>query len=106
MTTNIVFKDENFTFNENEFDNKVIIFSERNGRKCNTYIVDWNIEKSDLKNHLKNLKRKHGCNGSIKNKMFHGEEKEVLHLQGEWKSQVKEYLLDNNINEENIEIKV
>ena len=59
-----------------------------------------------MKNHLKNLKKKHGCNGSIKMKDYHGEETEVFHLQGEWKSEVKEYLISNNIDENNIEVKI
>ena len=103
----IIFSDNTISFEDNDFDEtKIILFSERSGRKTNTYIVDWNITKDDMKNHLKNLKRKHGCNGSIKKKLFHGEEKEVLHLQGEWKLEIKEYLISIDVNENNIEVKV
>lgn len=105
--TQIIFSDNTISFEDNDFNEvKIIIFSERNGRKTNTYIVDWDIEKEEIKQHLKNLKKKHGCNGSIKTKMFHGENKDVLHLQGEWRYEVKEYLMSLDINENNIEVKV
>tara|TARA_A100001015_G_C14999414_1_gene717729 strand:+ start:887 stop:1213 length:327 start_codon:yes stop_codon:yes gene_type:complete len=103
----IIFSDNTISFEDNDFDEvKIIIYSERQGRKKNTYIIDWNIEKNEMKDHLKNLKKKHGCNGSIKIKLYQGDEKEVLHLQGEWKSEVKEYLLSLNIAENDIEVKV
>ena len=103
----IIFSDNTISFQDNDFDEiKIILFSERRGRKTNTYIIDWNITKDDMKNHLKNLKRKHGCNGSIKKKLFQGEEKDVLHLQGEWKLEIKEYLISIDVNENNIEVKV
>tara|TARA_B100001123_G_C14700403_1_gene785067 strand:+ start:143 stop:469 length:327 start_codon:yes stop_codon:yes gene_type:complete len=103
----IIFSDNTISFEDNDFNEvKIIIFSERSGRKTNTYIVDWDIKKEEMKQHLKNLKRKHGCNGSIKTKIYQGEDKDVLHLQGEWKSEVKEYLLALDINDNNIEVKV
>ena len=107
--SNISFEDNNINFDENNLennleDNKIIIFTEQRGRKTNTYIIDWNID--NIKEHLKNLKRKHGCNGSIKKINYQGEEIEVLHLQGNWKKEVKNYLLELNILENNIEVKV
>ena len=105
-TMEIVFNDNNIINEPNFEDNKIIIFSERNGRKTNTYIVDWDIDKNEKKQHLKNLKKKYGCNGSIKIKKYQGDDKEVLHLQGEFKNEIKNYLLSNDIIEENIEIKV
>lgn len=106
MTTNQMFFNESTINFDDLVETTIIIFSEKNGRKTNTYIVDWEIEKEDMKLHLKNLKRKHGCNGSIKMKTYQGDEKQVLHLQGEWKSKVKEYLMSLDVKEENIEIKV
>ena len=108
MTTEqIIFSDNTINFNDDDFnDEKIIIFSEKKGRKSNTYIVDWNIEKEEMKNHLKTLKKKYGCNGTIKIKMFQGEEKTVLHLQGNFKSELKEYIILQNISEDNIEVKV
>jgi translation initiation factor 1 (eIF-1/SUI1) len=106
MTTNQLFFNESTINFDNLVKTTIIIFSEKNGRKTNTYIVDWEIEKEDMKNHLKILKKKHGCNGSIKMKNYQGDEKQVLHLQGEWKSDVKEYLMSLDVKEENIEVKV
>ena len=106
MTDKQFFNNEINFEDELNLSDKIIIFSERNGRKTNTYILDWNLDKNDLKLHLKNLKKKHGCNGSIKMKLYHGEEKQVLHLQGEWKNEIKNYLLENNIEQNNIEVKV
>ena len=103
--------EESLTFNSSlSFEeiidnNNIIIFSDRNGRKQNTYIVDWNISKEDKKTHLKNLKKKHGCNGTLKNKNFQGEDKFVIHLQGDLKDEVKNYLIENGLDEENIEVK-
>lgn len=95
--------------NENddfEFKDDIIIFSEKNGRKTNSYLIKWDIDKNEKKEHLKNLKRKHGCNGSIKIKNFQGTDYESIHLQGDFKEEIKEYLLSKNINEETIEIKI
>ena len=108
MSNSIVFDDNtNINFEDiNLNDDKIIIYSHRQGRKKNTYIIDWNISKDELKNHLKNLKRKHGCNGSIKIINFQGDDKEALHLQGEWKKEVEQYLLSVDIDKNNIEIKI
>jgi len=104
MTENIFFNNGINFEDEIKLENKLIVFSERRGRKTNTYILDWNLSKEDIKLHLKNLKKKHGCNGSIKTILYQGEEKEVLHLQGELKNEVKEYLVENGEND--IEVKV
>lgn len=95
--------------NENddfEFKDDIIIFSEKNGRKTNTYLIKWDIDKNEKKDHLKFLKKKHGCNGSIKIKKFQGNDYESIHLQGDFKEEIKEYLLSKNISEETIEIKI
>lgn len=107
-TEQICFNTDELNFNDelNEDLSNITLFSERNGRKTNTYILDWNIDKEDMKTHLRNLKRKYGCNGSIKIKKYQGEEKEAIHLQGELKMEVKEYLISNGIEESKIEIKV
>ena len=104
----IIFSNNNtLSFDDNDFNEiKIIIHSENRGRKTNTYIIDWNIDKEDMKAHLKNLKKKHGCNGSIKTKLYQGENKEVIHLQGQLKSEVKTYLMSLDISENNIEVKV
>lgn len=102
----LIFENDVVEDNEIEFNDNIIIFSEKNGRKTNTYLIKWNIDKNELKDHLKTLKRKYGCNGSIKNKNFQGSEYESLHLQGELKDELKEYLLSKDINENMIEVKI
>jgi len=108
MTNNqIIFSNNTISFDDNDFNEiKIIIHSENRGRKSNTYIIDWDIDKNQMKLHLKNLKKKHGCNGSIKTKLYQGENKEVIHLQGQLKLEVKEYLMSLDIDENNIEVKV
>ena len=45
MTTNIYF-DNKISFEENNFEEEnITIFSERRGRKTNTYILGWKISK-------------------------------------------------------------
>jgi translation initiation factor 1 (eIF-1/SUI1) len=103
---------QNILFNEfNDFDtdlnnSNITIFSEQHGRKKNTYVIGWNIDKETMKEHLKTLKRKHGCNGSIKMKNYQGEDCQAIHLQGEWKDEVKSYLKSLDVHEDDIEIKV
>jgi translation initiation factor 1 (eIF-1/SUI1) len=96
----------NLSFGDINNIQEIKIFSEKRGKKTNTYMTGWNVDKNELKDHLKNLKRKHGCNGSIKEKIFQGNNCVVLHLQGEWKDAVKNYLVINNVNESDIEIKL
>jgi translation initiation factor 1 (eIF-1/SUI1) len=105
MSQNILFNDFN-EFDTDLVDSNITIFSEQHGRKKNTYVVGWDIKKEEMKEHLKTLKRKYGCNGSIKMKNYQGEDVESMHLQGEWKEEVKAYLEDHGINSNNIEVKV
>jgi|SaaInlStandDraft_4_1057021.scaffolds.fasta_scaffold196292_1 translation initiation factor 1 (eIF-1/SUI1) len=101
----IMFNNQFNPFDELKSSFNIIIMSERQGRKSNTYIYGWNIEKTELKQHLKSLKKKYGCNGSLKIKNYYGEDRECLHLQGEWSLEVKKYLKENNINENEIDVK-
>lgn len=95
------------TFDEdisNHMDNKLIIYTEKRGRKTNTFLAGWDISKDELKQHLKNLKVKHGCNGSIKKTTISGVEYDnVLHLQGHQTENVQVYLKQLDIT--NIEVK-
>lgn len=83
-------------------DNKIIIMLEILGKHKNTYIFRWNIDINEKKEHLKILKKKNGCNGSIK--IFNGEDN-VIHLQGDQCSLINKYLLSIGINEDDIELK-
>ena len=54
-----------------------------------------------MKNHLKNLKKKHGCNGSLKNN--ENTNQPMLHLQGNQLNEVIEYF--NALGIQNIIVK-
>ncbi len=94
--------------NQNNLEsNDVIIWVEVNGSKKNTYVSGWNILESQLKEHLKIIKKKNGCNGSIKvlpNKSNTGFVN-TIQLQGDHIDFVKDYLTKNDICEDNINIK-
>jgi translation initiation factor 1 (eIF-1/SUI1) len=90
---------------ENFNDENLLISVERQGRKQNTFISGWEITESDMKTHLKNLKRSLGCNGSIKTHKINGEETTVLHLQGNKSDKVYEYLIGQGIDEKAISIR-
>jgi translation initiation factor 1 (eIF-1/SUI1) len=85
---------------------QLVIQTESRGRKTNTFLAGWEISREQLKEHLKNLKRSHGCNGSIKNTTISGVECEnVLHLQGDQVDNLLTYLDKIGINTKEIEIK-
>jgi translation initiation factor 1 (eIF-1/SUI1) len=88
-------------------DNNLIeVWSETRGRKSDTFIYGWNIDDDELKNHLKNIKRSKGCNGSIKEVTKETGKIKVMHLQGNLKDYVVEYLIQNGIDMNNIKIKI
>lgn len=88
------------------FNSNLIIQTQQRGRKTNTFLAGWNISKEVLKEHLKNLKRKHGCNGSIKTTIISGIEYDnCLHLQGNQINNIVDYLKEQGMNTNNIEIK-
>jgi len=74
------------------------IWVEANGRKKNTYVSGWNINLDILKEHLTFIKKKNGCNGSIKNN-------NTLHLQGDHIDFMTKYLIDNGCDKNNIIVK-
>ena len=95
------------TIKENQI--KLIeIWMETSGRKKNTYIVGLNLTDIELKEHIKIIKKKNGCNGTLKemsssddkSKMF-----KVIHLQGDHIEFMKEYLISQNIDSSLIKIK-
>jgi translation initiation factor 1 (eIF-1/SUI1) len=85
----------------------VTIWVETNGSKKNTYISGWNITDIQLKDHLKIIKKKNGCNGCIKllpNESNNGFVN-TIQLQGDHIDFIKDYLIKNDVLEENIRIK-
>ena len=85
-------------------DNKITVFCEKSGKRCNTYIVGWNTTDDEHKNALEKMKKKFGCGGAIKNVIYEGVETKALHLQGNVVIKAGEYLksikLDNLIIKE------
>lgn len=88
---------ENTVNNNNNInnDNNIIIWLENYGRKKITFISDWNIDEEEIKNHLKNIKKKKGCNGIYKDN--------IIQLQGDHIDYMVQYL--NNLSFNNITIK-
>ena len=84
---------------------KIEIWVENIGRKKNTYISGWNICNTLLKDHIKNIKKKNGCNGTIKKIQIDSLEKIVILLQGNHCDFMYNYLINQNINKKYIHIK-
>jgi translation initiation factor 1 (eIF-1/SUI1) len=99
-------------FIKNEFEEELLnntiidIWVEVNGRKKNTYIYGWDLELNELKDHLRTIKKKKGCNGTIK-KITNDEygTVSVLQLQGNHAEYVKTYIVNTGIDDDNIRIK-
>lgn len=111
--------------NFNSFDNieqndqKITIWTKKVRKTINTYMHGWDIE--DLKDRHSTLKKKWGCNGSLKkNEVFgrsydkSGEVDEtsgrnvkemVFHLSKDCVDELVDYLIENGVNEEKIDIK-
>lgn len=74
---------------------KVELWVEEFGRKRSTYVSGWNISEDELKTHLKNIKKKNGCNGTVKQD---SESKQyTLLLQGDHTDYLIKYLQDNGV---------
>ena len=91
--------------NDNNFET-IEVWSEVRGRKSDTYIYGWNLDETMLKEHLKNIKKKRGCNGSMKELIKETGPIKVMHLQGNVKDFIIQYLQENGISESNIKIKL
>jgi translation initiation factor 1 (eIF-1/SUI1) len=87
--------------------NNITIWVETIGNKKNTYVSGWNISDLQLKDHLKVIKKKNGCNGTIKslpNETNNGFIN-IIQLQGDHVDFIKDYLIKNDVLAENIKIK-
>lgn len=88
-------------FEENNIINtniQIEIWLEINGRKKNTFISGWNIPINELKDHIKNIKKKNGCNGTIKSN-------NLIQLQGDHIDYIIDYINNTGISDEFIKIK-
>ena len=98
------FDEENiYVSQENALDNEIhiLLWKERRGRKTNTYASGWNIDETELKQYLKDFKKSHGCNGSIKKE----EENLIMHLQGDKVDDILEFMISKGINKDNVTLK-
>ena len=99
---------ENFLFNSTDVnitENIITITKTNRGHKVNLFISGWDIDNDSRKEHLKNLKKKFGCNGSIKKEVIEGTEETVIHLQGDHTSNVYDYIKEIVNDEYDIIIK-
>jgi translation initiation factor 1 (eIF-1/SUI1) len=83
------------------------VWVEANGRKKNTYISGWELTNEQLKEHIKTIKKKNGCNGTIKDIINEDTAgiTQVIQLQGDHVDFVVNYLKQNNVDPSAIIIK-
>jgi translation initiation factor 1 (eIF-1/SUI1) len=86
---------------------KIEIWVETCGRKKNTYASGWDLPDAELKEHLKVIKKKTCCNGTIKelDNVITDTKTKVVLLQGDHSEYIREYLLATGINNEDIRTK-
>jgi translation initiation factor 1 (eIF-1/SUI1) len=97
-------------FEENEINRttSIEIWLEINGRKKNTYVAGWNIPETELKEHIKTIKKKNACNGTLKEISSNGDKSElikVIQLQGDHIDYMRDYLISQDIDEGAIRIR-
>jgi translation initiation factor 1 (eIF-1/SUI1) len=85
--------------------NTIEIWTENRGRKTDTYIYGLIYNIDELKHHLKVVKKKFGCNGSIKTIIKDSENVQVFHIQGNHKNNMINYLIDLDFSKEQLIIK-
>lgn len=85
--------------NNNIENSSIEIWVEQFGKKKNTYISGWNINDSELKEHIKIFKKKHGCNGTLK---INNDNIKVIMFQGEQIDHIINYMKKLEINNINI----
>ena len=87
------------------FDDYIDIWVEVNGRKKNTYAINWNLSDGELKEHLKIIKTKLGCNGTIKKVINSSDSIKAVQLQGDHAKYLREYMISKGIEADLIRIK-
>jgi translation initiation factor 1 (eIF-1/SUI1) len=82
------------------------IWVEINGRKKNTYVAGWNLSEPEIKEHIKMIKKKNGCNGTLKEITIDGNKSiKIIQLQGEHVDYLKSYLKEQNIDSSLIRVR-
>jgi len=90
------FENENNEDNIVNIEEKVEIWVAVFKGKKNTYISGLLYQESEMKDHLKNIKKKHGCNGSIKTSEENST-KLIIQLQGDHINHICDYFEDLGI---------
>lgn len=80
------------------------VWTEKRGKKTDTYLTGWIQDKNDLAVHHKQLKKSLGCNGTVKIKKKNDENVLLFHLQGNRIYEIINYLKNNGIEESSVEI--
>jgi len=80
------------------------VWTEKRGRKTDTYLTGWIQDKADLSVHHKQLKKSLGCNGTVKIKKKNDEDVLLFHLQGNRVYDVLNYLKEKGVEQTSIEI--
>jgi translation initiation factor 1 (eIF-1/SUI1) len=81
---------------------------EVSGRKKNTFIIGWNLPDAELKEHIKIIKKKIGCNGTLKELNSNGDNSiiiKAIQLQGDHVDYMKDYLKEQMIDINLIRVK-
>jgi translation initiation factor 1 (eIF-1/SUI1) len=100
------FEEYNDNSNTDTLNKPIYIWVEAFGRKHNTYVSGWNIDEEAVKEHLKTMKKKKGCNGTIKDMEIDGNAVErVLQLQGDHADYVNKFIVDTGVDPSIIHIK-
>ena len=96
-------EDDNVSNNITPTTVNITVWKEKKGRKTNTYVIGWNLEKDELKGYLKEFKQKHGCNGSLK--IDEETDGPKLQFQGDKIDEVIELINSKGIDSDKITIK-
>jgi translation initiation factor 1 (eIF-1/SUI1) len=87
-----------------KLDTVIEIWNECRGRKSDTFISGLPLEEQELLDHLKTIKKRKGCNGSVKELLGEdGTTSLIIQVQGNQKDYLKEYFINLGFN--NIKLK-
>lgn len=100
------FEDYSNNSNTDASEKPIYIWVEQSGRKHNTYVTGWDIDDALIKEHLRTIKKKNGCNGSVKNmEVSGGSIERVMQLQGDHAAYVRDFITKTGIDASRIYIK-
>jgi translation initiation factor 1 (eIF-1/SUI1) len=80
-------------------DENVVLLVDKKGRKTNSYLIKLGLEETIMKEYLRDMKKKFGCNGSIKNIIYENLENRVIHLQGEHTDRIIDYMSNKGVKD-------